>query len=181
MSKITTVFLDLDSVIVNLSEAIYLKLGLPFNSCADLLTDNQVYEAAGGKSAFWKLFGTREFFGSLNLYPWSKELINVIDSSGIDWVFLSKSTRHGEVAAGKSDFIKKRLNKYSDRLWLARGSKARASGSGKILIDDKMINLVEWQRVGGTGFLWSELHPSETGEAARRIIELKLILTEEVK
>jgi len=175
MTKITTIFLDLDGCIAAMNQAVCAHLNIPYTE--NLPTDEEVYELSGGRKQFWSWFGTRNFFANLPLYPWSKELVDVVDKSGLDWVFLSKSTINDGVSSGKSQWVRDNFPKYVDRLWLARGSKSRASGPGKILIDDKMVNLVEWQCASGTGFLWKELHPSQTEEAARRIEELKLVLT----
>lgn len=178
MSKITLIALDLDAVVVNFSESVYRQLGLPFNTQADLLSDERIYELAGGRGKFWARFGHHNFFEFLDPYPWAKDLVNVANQTGIDWIFLSKSTFNDGVSSGKSAFIRREFPKFQDRLWLARGSKARMSGPGRILIDDKYQNCFEFQQAKGWGYHWAELHPSETTEAARRIEELKLILTQ---
>lgn len=182
MSKLTLVALDLDSVIVNLSEAIYSRLSLPFNSCRDLVSDERIYEIAGGRAKFWEWFGTHKFFAELRPYPWAHDLVNMVDKNCPDWIFLSKSTSNDGVCSGKSQWVRDNFPQFADRLWLVRGCKSRAAGPGKILIDDKLEqNILPWISAGGRGFFWDELHPSETDEAARRLNKLKLILTDNAK
>lgn len=177
MSKITLIALDLDAVLTPFKPTACEKLGIPCER-GNMPSDELVYELAGGKKNFWAEFGTHDWFANLPIYPWSLDLVNMVDKTGIDWIFLTKCSLNHGVASGKSAWVDRFFKKFNHNLWMNKGTKSYMAGPNRWLVDDKIINIMEWQRASGVGFLWPELHPSETTEAARRIEQLKLILTQ---
>jgi hypothetical protein len=180
--KINLICLDVDGLLTPFKPTACKKLGIPCEA-DNMPSDELVYELAGGKKNFWTEFGTHNWFANLPLYQWSLNLVDMVDKSGIDWIFLTKCSLNHGVASGKCEFIDRFFKKHKNRLWMNKGSKSYMSGPGRLLVDDKMEpNGTEWLAAHKDAMFyhWSELHPSQTEEAARRIAELKLILTQGV-
>ena len=177
MSKINLIALDVDGLLTPFKPTACAKLGIPCEA-GNMPSDDLVYELAGGKKTFWQQFGTHDWFANLPIYDWSLDLVNMVDKSGIDWIFLTKCSLNHGAASGKCSWMDKFFKRYNHHLWMNKGSKSYMAGPNRWLIDDKRINGDEWVAKNGLFYHWEELHPSQTKEAARRIKELELILTQ---
>ena len=176
MSKINFLAVDLDGVCISMSQsAAYAhNIELP----KGIIPDDFLYKAVGNKKEFWRKCRGNEFWANLEPYEWAKELLTVIDKSGIDWCFLSKTSRDSGSSSGKYECVEKFFPKYLNKLWLARGTKSYMASEGKALLDDKIGNINEWEAAGGIGIHWPELHPSEIEMARNRIERIGKILTD---
>jgi len=177
--RVNLVCLDVDAVLAPCKPKACKLFGIPCE-VDNFPSDELVYELAGGKKLFWDKVGTHSFFANLGVYDWAHDLVNMVNGTGIDWIFLTKSSINHGVASGKCEWLEKNFSKkFRDKLWINKGTKSYMSGPNRWLIDDKETpNGEEWRAAGGSFYHWAELHPSETIEAARRIEKLKLILTE---
>jgi hypothetical protein len=175
MSKITFLAVDLDGVCMSMSEAAALAHGveLPLRD----IPDDYLYRVIGSKKIFWSKCRGHKFWSEIKPYVWTEKLLKTIDESGVKWCFLSKTSRDSGSSSGKYTSIEKWFPQYLDKLWLARGTKSYMAAPGKGLLDDKFVNIAEWQDAGGFGIHWPELHPSQVDEAEKRIEEIRKILT----
>lgn len=172
--------MDLDGLLAPCKPKACELFGIPCE-VDNFLTDEAVYEMVGGKKAFWDKVGTHDFFANLGVYSWARELVNMVDKSGVDWIFLTKASRNYGVSSGKCAWVDKWFNKHRNRLWINKGTKSYMSGQNRLLVDDKMSpNGTEWLAAHKDAkfFHWEELHPSETDIAAKRIEEIRILLTE---
>lgn len=154
--KHTRIALDLDGLLLQFSKAAYKKLDLEYPTNT-ILNDN-LYELAGDKRKFWSTVKGHEFWASLEKYPWSDDLIQLVDKYAADWIFLTKAAHDPFCYSGKFECVQRYWPKYINRLWIVNGTKARfCRGVNDVLIDDKEQNLREWGAQGGSTFHWREV------------------------
>lgn len=150
----STIHLDSDGVIADWTKSVCKITGAvhphgklrPYQ-LDDQLTRDQI-EAAHYPMAFWI---------NLELYPWSKKLVNLIDNICPDWRILTKGAASPFSYSGKALWVEKHFPQHQNRLVVCRGSKAFSCRPGDILIDDHPKNIEEWNNAGGKGFHWPEL------------------------
>jgi len=177
MNKINLCALDVDGLIASFGEAACAKHGIELPN--PIPSDTYLYDVVGSKKAFWAKCASREFFASIPLYPWSKKLVETVDKSGVPWIFLTKAPMGSESLAGKEEWVKRNFPRYTNKIWIMRGTKSYMAGPGRLLIDDKGANGQEWLAANKDSLFyhWSELHPSQVDEAEKRIEEIRKILT----
>lgn len=178
MSKIKLICVDMDAVVASFCEAACKEHGIELPN--PIPSDTFLYDKVGSKKKFWSKCASKSFFENIPLYPWSKDLINTIDKSGINWIILTKAPMGSDSLAGKESWWTKHFGRFSNKLWIMRGSKALMAQDGYLLIDDKLNpNGEDWVKAheGAIFYHWPELHPSQIKEANLRIEEIKILLS----
>lgn len=172
MNKKVRLFLDLDGTLINFYRPASDLFNVDYPT-KSYIQDN-LYEVAGGKGKFWKKVYGHSFWSSLNKYSWSDKLVKLANENASDWIFLTKSSMDSGSASGKFATIQKFWPREMQRVWIVTGSKARiCRDKYDILVDDKAKNIVEWEKQGGTGFLWGEISDDWHEKAEDYLTSLK--------
>jgi 5'(3')-deoxyribonucleotidase len=153
----STTYLDLDGVIANWTKGMCQAAGVPYYKEIQLkpyILDSVLQHTTIDVAHF-----PLEFWINLELYPWSRQLIDLLTKSDPNWRFLTRGAKAHNSFTGKSLWVEKHFPEHIDRLVVCRGSKAFACKHHDILIDDHPQNIKEWWRAGGYGFLWPEMTP----------------------
>src|SRR5690606_33729959 len=147
------IFLDLDGVIVAAEKAMC-KL---HNS--DLSYENwpdqewQVFKILGISNAqFWKEIdrGGWEFWRDFEKYPWTDELIETVRKFDRNFHVLTAPSRNPDCAKGKMAAIQKIFGwDFRNHIFAPSGSKRFCAAPGRILIDDRISNVQDWNSHGG--------------------------------
>lgn len=173
--KIDKIALDIDGVLANFSKSAckacgveYPQSGLFDDSWLDELVGDKLYARCRGE-VFW---------ANLEIYPWAQQIVEAVDSSGIDWRFITKPMQDPGSYSGKYLWIKKHFPKHAEKLWIINGSKAFAcDGPNSLLIDDMRKNLDAWANRGGSVYEWKEVTPDwPTVLINKRIEDIKDLL-----
>jgi hypothetical protein len=128
------------------------------------------------KRAFWKKCHGLDFWTSMPTFPWAHDLVNLVNNSGLPWIFLTKVPLDDEGFTGKAKWVTKHFPKYTDRLWPVRGDKHFVAMPGFLLIDDKWKNIDPWNKASGVGFYWQEIQSNMTVEANVYLHEIDYII-----
>lgn len=173
--KITHVGLDVDGVLANFCKAACAKMGRPYPSEPFAVPDRWLDDKKG---SLWKHCRGHDFWVNIEPFPWAKKIHKIVESSGVDWRFITKPSFDPGSYSGKYEFIKNNFKNGVSKLWCVNGSKAYAcTGSHHLLIDDNKKNCDEWEATGGTVYRWSEISenwPEE--EVNKRLEELRALL-----
>lgn len=155
--KYDLICIDLDGVIADMTSAAAQVHGikLPYGK----LDYGYLYSKFTRKSDFWKKCHHHDFWANIPLYPWSKDLVSIVEKSKIPFVFLTKAPMGTGAWSGKAEWIQKNFGKHQNKLWVVRGDKALMSRQGYLLIDDKPENIKSWTEAGGDGIIWPEVNP----------------------
>lgn len=154
------IFLDLDGVIFS-AEKSMCKL---FNS--DLSHENwpdqdwRVFKVLGiTKDEFWKEVdkGGWEFWAEIEKYSWTDELIELIKEFDRNFHILTAPTRNPECSKGKIIAIQKLLGwDFRNHIVAPSGAKRFCAAPGRILIDDRISNVQDWNSHSGYGLLFPQ-------------------------
>jgi len=178
-NKKITVFLDLDGTTVAMIKAACLKLGIKYPSNYQFPDDKWLYsesEKIGlNKEQFWSIIRGVEFWENLEIYNWTKKLIQIIEQNTDNWAFLSKCSKDPECWSGKYKWFVKNFGEK--KLWLVSGNKELAASETKILIDDKKENCEKWSNAGGWSYLWPEITDNfDPTEVEKRLTEIENLI-----
>ena len=178
MSKFKRIFLDVDGVIANWSKSICEKLKVEYPKNTTFPYQRWLAEKINVNDIFPHT-DTFEFWESLEKFPWSDRLVNLVNDTGIEWRFLTKPMENPNCYAGKAAWIMKHYPKHLGKLWIVNGTKsAICRDSGDLLIDDDIEkNIIEWSDAGGTPFYWKEM-TDDYSKWEHKIIELENILSD---
>lgn len=99
-----------------------------------------------------------EFWRNLELYPWSLDIVKLVEKYDPDFRLLTACIRNEGCYSGKYTSVKQKLgDKYADKLITCYKDKTFAAANKNcILIDDKESNCVDWIKAGGTAYQWEE-------------------------
>lgn len=147
------IFLDLDAVIINCTKGFATKFNLKI--------PKKSYLNYGYFDEYWTNNNRKlldyDFWSNLELYPWSKNLIKLVEKYDADFRFLTACVREESCYSGKYANIKKLLGgKYANKIIMCCEDKSFAAGPNKILIDDKNDNCDLWLKSNGIFYLWKE-------------------------
>lgn len=173
-----TVYLDLDGVIANWAKAIFKADN---KECPKEIIDLDCYWAEEfiSQERIAEIMASEDFWANIELYPWGKKLVKIIDSAPIkDWYFLTKSPDHQAGKNGKTKWVKKHFPEHLDKLIIVTGNKERYADENSLLIDDYDVNLEAWRGKGGIIFQWRELSEDLAHIAEYRLENLSANLTQ---
>lgn len=160
MTKLSTIFLDLDGVLCDLvTPAMYA------HGRQDLLQPGAwpkgVYsiETVLGitQEHFWDViheFGA-DFWAGIPPYEWMQDLVTTAELAASEVVLLSKPTSNHYSTAGKHRWIKRHFGD-DFRSYILTPQKHHLAGPGRLLVDDCASNISEWQACGGDGLLFPQ-------------------------
>lgn len=173
-------FLDLDGLIVNCCKSMCYNIGVDYPSNFQFPSDTWLYDKCAekgmSKNDFWAKNRGFDFWSSMQIYPWSKQLIQVVEKNADDWMFLSKPSMDFDCLSGKAAWVKKHFGEK--KLWLAQDHKEYAAAPTRILIDDKKENCKKWSEFGGFAYHWPEITDDfDPTEVEKRLTEIENLIT----
>lgn len=103
-----------------------------------------------------------QFWSRLVPYPWTYDLIAVIEDSGTPYNLLTTHAG-GESAMGKVQWVRRYLPHLEKKMILTR-EKWHCAKPGRVLIDDHHRNIDDWETQGGHAILWPSPHNRDRSE-----------------
>lgn len=172
---ITRVFIDIDAVLACFSKAACERCSIPYPTQTEM-ADRWLDDATAG--VLWKHCRGYTFWFELELLPWAATLRDIVRAHTDQWIYMSKPSLDSDCYSAKYDWINRHFKDAGQRLWLTNGDKSIACrGPGDMLIDDKLKNVENWARAGGTPFHWPEITPDYPSDLVRaRLDALKAAL-----
>jgi len=133
-------------------------MGEPYPSNYVFKTYSWVFDKYGKHSCYKRMRG-HLFWTSIEKFPWAERLINIVDrTTNGDWVFLTKPMADPWCFSGKAEWIHKHFPQHDKRLVICAANKANfARNQYDVLIDDKIENVQDWEKAGGTPLFWQEI------------------------
>jgi len=158
MKKITTVFIDLDGVLVDWLEGIREHMQAPvniydgFRKDPKTLCHDAVDALYGGRGALKKIQLERpeEWWLGLKFFPWAKYLVSTMQEN-FPVAFLTSPGTTPTAAKAK---IQWQINHYPEIPIIVGKHKYLAANETKVLIDDDNWQLSRWRDVGGLAIRW---------------------------
>lgn len=149
--------IDSDGVLFNFLKSACKILNIEYPKNYQFNSDTWLYDKCGlSKKQFWQKIKGHDFWSNLSPYPWSKDLINIVNNNSDDWIILSKPSLDSGAYSGKFESFQKNFG-IGNRLWLSARNKEYFAGLNKILIDDKKENCEKWASFGGFSYHWPEV------------------------
>lgn len=168
-------YLDLDGVGVNFTQGACKMFNVEYPANTTFFYDWICVKHGISRAKFWSTIVGAEFWENLEPYPWTRDLVDILESSKVQWRFLSKPTYDAGCYAGKYNWVKKHFGKHINKLILINGDKSIVCrGSKSLLIDDKDKNIEQWQAAGGSVFHWEEVSPDV--DVADRLLAIRRLL-----
>lgn len=177
-------FIDLDSVCVNFNKSACKKISkyyseIPYPSNYQFPSDKWLYDECEknnvDKKQFWEIINGEDFWENLEIYPWTKKIIEIVENNSDNWMFLSKPSRDAGSWSGKYKWVQKHFGE--GKLWLVADHKEYAANSTNILIDDKKENCEKWASFGGFSYHWSEVTDDfNPNEINKRLTEIENLI-----
>lgn len=166
------IFLDLDGVIVNFTKgfAQKAKVALPPKS---YLEYGHMEKVLGKRVWTYKL--DYDFWINLDPYPWSNDLVDLVESYDKDFRFLSAAVYDQGAWSGKYQWLKNHFGqKYTKKLIICISDKSFAARDKKsILIDDRDKNIKNFIAAGGSAITWKERTEDMLEETRRDLSSLE--------
>lgn len=165
------IFLDLDQVCVDFVSGCENFFGLKAEPKWDFFLD-------WGMTAegFWEEIGQDQYFWA-NL-PKTKEfnyLIPLISQYDPNFMILTTPTNQKSCYWGKHNWCKRHFDfEDTPKRLIYAYDKSLLSGMGRILIDDKPENIVQWESKGGFGILWPAPYNDNAGRDRIKFLGAKL-------
>lgn len=162
MKKEKIIFLDMDGVLVDLLSAIESYFCLPAGKLYKTKIPHSIHLDVGmTKEDFWNKFDNIDFWASLPKYPWSDDLIhcclNKIDLGYRTMILTSPSKIAVNSATGKLMWLNKHYPFFiSANEVIITNNKNSLAGDGRILIDDTIKKVNEFEYAGGKGILFPQ-------------------------
>jgi len=172
--KYSQIFLDLDGVLADFTKAAAKihKIELPSEMEEDFL-----YSKFAKKGHFWSKCNSHEFWANIPRYPWAKDLVRLVDRSGINFTFLTKAPMGTGAWSGKARWIESNFGAHQNKLWVVRGDKSIMAQKGYLLIDDKTSSIEGWRERGGDAFQWKELSADNTEQAKYYLEQVRRLIS----
>ena len=170
----------MDGVLVNFHKHACPLFGIayPKNS---VLGWNWLFERAGvGIDEFLsRVDSTAGFWEGLDAFPWTSDLMQVLDVVNPDWGIMTAGTHDPRSWAGKAAWVSRHLQASGlYRLVVMHGQKGKIGGCGDVLIDDSYDQCVAWNHAGGKAFHWVEYSEDLSGPAMEQVGRLKMLITQ---
>ena len=167
--KITRIGLDIDGVIANFCKAAAAAMNKPYPSEPFAIPDGWLDDK---DKTLWRCCRGHDFWANIELFPWAKKIVKIVDSNCGDWRFITKPSFDPGSYSGKYEFVKNNFKNGVSRLWCVNGSKAYAcTGPHHLLIDDNKKNCEEWEAAGGTVYRWTEISANWPEEKVEKRLE----------
>ena len=149
------IFIDIDGVLANWTKSVAFINGVVYQR-------NKIYRSYEldtqiGRELIDKAMYTPGFWLNLEKFPWSDELVHLVDITCPTWRFLTKANNDAQCYGNKAVWLENAYPQYVERLVICRGEKTFACKPGDILIDDHPTNVKEWNNAGGQGYHWLEM------------------------
>ena len=128
MSKFKRIFLDVDGVITNWSKSICEKLKVEYPKNTTFPYQRWLAEKINVNDIFPHT-DTFEFWESLEKFPWSDRLVNLVNDTGIEWRFLTKPMENPKLTKRQ-----KRQKDKKKREKMKRGLKSEPYQKSKLFL-----------------------------------------------
>jgi 5'(3')-deoxyribonucleotidase len=159
-------FLDMDGVLCDFHGRAAEEFGCDVTD----FTEWAIWEPMGlSEAAFWKWLGTRsrEWWASLDPYPWAQEVVDAVRRADPEFRVLSAASK-GFSVAGKIDWFEKHFGDHFSRFHFT-SQKSDLAGPGRVLIDDNDANCESFSASGGKFILFPQPWNKAGGMAKDRL------------
>ncbi len=148
------IFVDLDGVMCNFTQAACKACGLDYEELKEDLKKEDKIENHIGEDEMWKKIGEKgeEYWTGLELFPWAKKLYKKLQEKSPYVCFLTSPNDNEVSLSGKAKWIKKHFDGTTD-FFIGKPKWLCASGN-KILIDDSKKKTDKFDEFGGNIFRW---------------------------
>jgi 5'(3')-deoxyribonucleotidase len=166
------VYVDSDGVLANFNKAFAPAFGLTYPSRTVLHHEWLMNTAGVSVSEFFRIVETHSYlWENAEPYPWTSEMVQVLDLAVPDWMILTSATHDPDCWSGKVKWFKRYLtDSLIDRVVMIGGRKHRIASKGDLLIDDHYENIEAWRAAGGVAIHWID-YTDDLEELARKQIE----------
>jgi len=149
-------FLDLDGVLCNWTK------GVCDLFCVDY-KEPDVYDISKmlgiPQSQMWKKIDEAgySFWANLEPYPWFNEIIEKVKKVDKNFCLLTSPSKCPNCVKGKLEWIHNHFGwGFRNYIFAPSQLKQEVAGKNKILIDDRLSNIKEWDDNGGYGILFPQ-------------------------
>lgn len=174
------IFLDYDSVLVDLIKSTCQKLNInyPSNQILGYGWILKELEKEGKDiSECYKVWEQEDIWENTEIFPWAQKLVNLVYSYDPNFMFVTKPIYSPNCYSGKFKWTQKHFPQFLDKLIILNGSKSiLVKNKDDLLIDDNPENIREWENAGGSIFYWPEV--TSDYDVSRKFIELEKKLEE---
>lgn len=153
------IFLDIDGVICDWNSG-FCKLANIEYPTEDYIEWDWA-KAAVAPRKIWSYRMDSFFWSELQLFPYGKEVVSVVEKADPNFRFLTSSPSnyidHSAFVHGRSRWVYRNFGqKYLEKLIITCGDKSFCANEGNWLIDDKEKNILDFLKKGGKTFHWVE-------------------------
>jgi len=153
------IFLDMDGVLANFTKAACEHFAIKYPVERKRLYPKWLNDECGiPKHVVDDLMFNYDYWYNIELYSYTKDLINLCHALADEVYILSKPMHHENCYVAKLDWCIDKLNLDRKQLIITEAPKhLLASDYSDILIDDKVEMIEKWYAAGGEGFWWQEI------------------------
>lgn len=152
------VALDMDGVIANFTKQACKVLGEPYPADKELADYGWLFAKYGDPTCYKRIKG-HLFWTSIEKFPWSDELIDIVDEETKgNWIFLTKPMIDPYCYSGKAEWLMNNYRRHLNKLCIVGADKSNLVRNPKdVLIDDHPKNIGLWEKAGGSTIFWTEI------------------------
>jgi 5'(3')-deoxyribonucleotidase len=154
--KIMRVYCDLDGVLCNWTKGVCDLFSIDYR-------EPDVYDITKmlgvPQKQMWEKIDEKGhlFWSNLENYPWFDELIERLKVIDKNFCILTSPSKCPNCVKGKLQWIQKKFgNHFRNYIFAPAKLKKELAGPNKILIDDKLENILDWNNNGGHGILFPQ-------------------------
>ncbi|WP_417849405.1 5' nucleotidase, NT5C type [Thalassoglobus sp.] len=181
------IYLDMDGVLFDFVAAFGKVLNIP--DIKDQLAPgvrNIAPQIGMTEDEMWERIGHHgyAFWNEMPEYPWSRELVDLVERNSSEWYILSSPARNSDSLKGKLEALKLMFGERFRR-YILTPNKRLLAGRNRILIDDHERHCEEFENDGGKAILfprqWNRYYSNadeplqHTKEILARIIDGNLV------
>ena len=113
-------------------------------------------------------------------FPWTSDLVQLLDVKTPHWCILTKATHDPVCWSSKVKWVDRYLSPSAlSKLIIVGGPKSQLASKGDVLIDDAFHNVTTWRNAGGVAFHWVEYSEDLTDLAALQLVDVGKLLDAE--
>lgn len=146
------ILLDMDGVLVQWNEAVCELLGKPglvvdrFKTAECLgISNDEMWESIDDIGA--------DFWANLKPYSWTDELLELV--GGFPWTIATAYAQDETCSQGKHRWLNNRFGRNFEGMMIGK-RKWLMAGPGRVLIDDREKNVIDFDFHGGFGILFPQ-------------------------
>lgn len=150
------IYLDMDGVLFDFVAAFGEVLNIPdIHARLTPGVRNIASQIGMSEDEMWEKIGLHgfAFWQEMPEYPWSQELVDLVERNSSEWFILSSPARSSDSLKGKIESLKLMFGERFRR-YILTPNKRLLAGPNRILIDDHERHCTEFQNNGGQAILF---------------------------